>query len=57
MASFLAGLLEPLTTFACPADAVGCSDVGVASSSWVPAAIVILAVLMVVVAVLAFRRR
>lgn len=42
---------------ACPADALGCSDVGVASGSWVPVAVVILAVLLVLVAFLAFHRR
>ena len=46
-----------LAILACPADAVGCSDVGVAGGSWVPVVIVILAVLMVLVAVMAFRRR
>jgi hypothetical protein len=49
--------LAEWTLLACPADAVGCTDVGVAGGSWVPVAIVIFATLMVLVAVLAFRRR
>ena len=47
----------PVAMQSCPVDAVGCTDVGVAGGSWVPVVIVILAVLMVLVAVMAFRRR
>jgi hypothetical protein len=47
----------PSAYLACPAEAVGCSDVAVAGGSWAPTAIVILAVLMVVVALVASKRR
>jgi hypothetical protein len=55
--NLLVGELRDRSYLACPAEAVGCSDVGVAGGSWVPVAIVIFAGLMVLVAVLAFRRR